>query len=48
MDMAQYLAGLAALMVFVAVLLVFLSAVAAREREAAHRRSQAELRTRGA
>ena len=46
--MAEYLALLAALAVFVVVQGVFLWSAAARQREAARRQWEAELRTRGA
>ena len=47
-DMAEYFAALAALAVFAAVQGLFLWNAAARQREAARRQWQHELRTRGA
>jgi hypothetical protein len=47
-SMAEYLAALAALAVFMAVQIAFLWVAAAREREAQRRQWEAELRTRGA
>jgi hypothetical protein len=46
--MAEYLAALAASAVFVVVQRIFAWAAAGREREAARRQWQAELRSRGA
>jgi hypothetical protein len=48
MGIGQYLAVAAALAVFVAVLYAILSALAEREREAARKQWEADLRTRGA
>ncbi len=48
MGLGQYLAIAAAVAVFVTVLYAILSALAVREREAARKQWQADLRTRGA
>jgi hypothetical protein len=48
MSPAECLAALAALAVFVGVMAAFLAVAASREREAARKQWQADLRTRGA
>ena len=48
MSMGQYLAVATAAVVFVAVLYAFYSFAALRDREAARRQAQADLRSRGA